>query len=186
MTPQTSTPRRLQGTYVTDEEIKKVVSFLKDACPDAPDYNDEIVSKTTGSTSFDFNGGTGSNHDDQDELYLEAKEEVIKSGKASASYLQRRLGVGYARAARMIDMLEEAGIVGGANGAKPRDILVDKSALNQARSASLPAEVFDEPEPEEEEPEEEEPEEEESNIEEVNQEELSSAPKRNRGDDELY
>jgi len=61
-----------------------------------------------------------------DELYLEAKEVVARAGKASASLLQRRLRVGYARAARLLDILEEKGIVGPADGAKPRDVYIDE------------------------------------------------------------
>lgn len=70
---------------------------------------------------FDFSDG-GS--EDYDELFGEAKETVVKAGKASASFLQRKLKIGYARAARIIDLLEEQGVVGPANGAKPRAILV--------------------------------------------------------------
>ena len=61
--------------------------------------------------------------DDDDDLYEEAKQTVLEAGKASTSYLQRKLGVGYARAAKLIDMLEEHGVVGPGNGAKPRDVL---------------------------------------------------------------
>ena len=127
MTPATATPRRLQGAFVSDEEINRVVNFLKKASPD-PEYNDEITNKTTGSTSFDFKSGKGGGGEDGDELFDEAREIVIKAGKASASLLQRRLRVGYARAARLIDLLEDSGIVGPAEGAKPREILVDKVA----------------------------------------------------------
>ena len=124
MTPETAKPRRLQGAYVSDDEIKRVVDFLKNACHHETEYQEEIVLKpgnNTG-TSFDFNA-SGSD----DELFEEAKETVIRSGKASASLLQRRLRIGYARAARLIDLMETAGIVSAANGAKPRDILVDKN-----------------------------------------------------------
>jgi len=187
MSPQTSTPRRLQGTYVTDEEIKKVVTFLKNACPEAPEYNEEIVSKASGNnnSSFNFNDGAkgGGGDDGSEELFSEAKEEVIRMGKASASLLQRRLRVGYARAARLIDMLEEAGIVGPADGARPREILVDKSSLNAPRPAAMPSAVFEEPEEIEEEDIEEEIEE---NIMEPANDELPFTKKRNNDDDELY
>ena len=138
MTPTTAKPRRLQGAYVSDDEIKRVVDFLRHAAGE-PDYQTEITDKaaTSGSTSFDFNGGG----DSDDDLFDEAKKLVIESGKASASYLQRRLRIGYARAARLIDLMEEAGIVGPGDGAKPRDILVDKvfalahsGILNQSNS----------------------------------------------------
>jgi len=124
MTPETSKPRRLQGAYVSDDEIKRVVDFLKNACHHETEYQEEIVLKPNNNagTSFDFNASGN-----DDELFEEAKETVIRSGKASASLLQRRLRVGYARAARLIDLMEEAGIVSAADGAKPRDILVDKN-----------------------------------------------------------
>jgi S-DNA-T family DNA segregation ATPase FtsK/SpoIIIE len=124
MTPETAKPRRLQGAYVSDDEIKRVVDFLKNACHHETEYQEEIVLKPNNNagTSFDFNAGGN-----DDELFEEAKETVIRSGKASASLLQRRLRVGYARAARLIDLMEEAGIVSAADGAKPRDILVDKN-----------------------------------------------------------
>jgi S-DNA-T family DNA segregation ATPase FtsK/SpoIIIE len=64
-----------------------------------------------------------SDEEEDDELYGEAKRTVIEAGKASTSYLQRKLGVGYARAAKLIDMLEERGVVGPADGAKPRDVI---------------------------------------------------------------
>ena len=120
MSPETAKPRRLQGAFVSDDEIKRVVDFLRKACDYQTEYHDEILNKQSGATSFDFQGGA------DDELFEEAKKIVVQSGKASASLLQRRLRVGYARAARLINLLEEAGIVGPAEGAKPRDILVDR------------------------------------------------------------
>ena len=70
----------------------------------------------------------------EDELYSDAKEIVVMAGKASASLLQRRLRVGYARAARLLDMLEEEGIIGQADGAKPRDVLIDPMSLDRERA----------------------------------------------------
>ncbi|MFH1780830.1 MAG: DNA translocase FtsK 4TM domain-containing protein [Candidatus Nealsonbacteria bacterium] len=122
MTPQTSKPRRLQGAFVSDDEIKRVVNFLKQACDNEADYQEEITSKPSNPTSFDFKGGG------DDDLFNEAKSVVVQSGKASASLLQRRLRIGYARAARLIDLMEEAGIVGPADGARPREILLDQSS----------------------------------------------------------
>ena len=151
---------RIQDAYLSDEEIRKVVEFLKNACETPPTYEDCVVSKPSGSTSFDFksgNGGGSFNNDDGggDDLLEEAKEVVIKSGKASASLLQRRLRVGYARAARLIDLLEEAGIVGPGDGAKPREILVDKvEALSTGRMQPMNLPEDEEPEAEYEEEEE--------------------------------
>jgi S-DNA-T family DNA segregation ATPase FtsK/SpoIIIE len=90
-----------------------------------PEYNEEV---TVGrgfpsEMKLDF-GLTGSETDD--ELYEEAKEVITQAGKASASLLQRRLRIGYARAARLLDMMEERGIVGPADGAKPREVFIDE------------------------------------------------------------
>ncbi len=116
-------PKRIQGALITDQEIKRVVSYIKEKSG-APNYISEIVErqKVRGVAGVGIDGGS----DDDDELFQEAKELIINSGKASASYLQRRLSIGYARAARLLDILEEAGIIGPANGAKPREIMVSK------------------------------------------------------------
>lgn len=116
-------PLRIQGIYISPLEIKKVVNQLKMKM--APDYLDGIVEK--GGTASE-GGPSGENDPNQeDDLYTEALEVVIKNQKASASLLQRRLKVGYARAARLLDLLEENGVVGPVNGAKPREIFLNQS-----------------------------------------------------------
>jgi len=125
ITPELSKPKRLQGAYVTDQEIEKVTGFLKDKAK--PDYQEEVIEKQ--GRSFNGNGGY-SDMSDEDELYDEAKDVVLKANKASASLLQRRLRVGYARAARLLDLLEEQGIIGPADGAKPREILINNRDIN--------------------------------------------------------
>lgn len=118
LTADMSKPKRLQGAYVSEEEMKEVVNFLKGDEP--PDYDESIVSKGGGTAgTVNMFGGPS---DDQDPIFEEAKRLVLESGKASASLLQRRLKLGYARAARVLDELEEAGIVGPADGAKPREV----------------------------------------------------------------
>jgi S-DNA-T family DNA segregation ATPase FtsK/SpoIIIE len=121
LTAELSKPKRIQGAYVSEEEMKRVVDYLKGDEP--PVYDDSIVSKNTsmGSGTVFFDG----NSSGQDSLFEEAKQMVIESEKASASLLQRRLKVGYARAARLLDELEEAGIVGPADGAKPREVFLE-------------------------------------------------------------
>jgi S-DNA-T family DNA segregation ATPase FtsK/SpoIIIE len=114
-----SKPKRIQGAYVSDTEIERVVGYLKDAA--RPNYDPSITEHASGSEAVD--GFTGEGGGD-DPLLGEAKDLVLRAGKASASLLQRRLSVGYARAARMLDLLEERGIIGPGEGAKPRDILV--------------------------------------------------------------
>lgn len=116
-------PRRVQGAFVSDKEVEKVTDFLKKK--KAPEYLEEVTEKHVGG------GMAGSGEDVDDDLYEEAKQVVIQSKKASASLLQRRLRVGYARAARLIDLLEEQGVVGPGEGAKPREILVGSDEDNE-------------------------------------------------------
>ncbi len=134
MTAELAKPRRLQGCYVTDEEISAVVDYVKEQAE--PEYKTEITEKT-GSGGASFMGGSLSGEEQDDELALEAKEIVIKAGKASATLLQRRLRVGYARAARLLDILEEMGVVGQAEGSKPREVLVSQDDLEENFSSEL-------------------------------------------------
>ena len=119
--PNDSKATRLQGVHVSDDEIVNLVNTLKSSGIE-PDYKEEIVQQRISSSS----GSSGSNGElsNIDEKMADALELILQDGKASASYLQRRLSLGYSRAARIIDELEIAGIIGGANGSKPRDVLV--------------------------------------------------------------
>lgn len=110
-------PKRLQGPFVSDEEIERIVKFLRQI--GEPDYNYTVTEKAKTGTILD----AGSD-EDQDPMLEEAIQVVLESGKASTSLLQRRLKLGYARAARIVDLLEQNGIVGPADGAKPREILI--------------------------------------------------------------
>ena len=115
-----SQPDRLQSAFISEDEVKRVVNYLRKA------YQDEIPETIELSGSIEkgsslFNDSVGSDGDD--DLYEDARTTVMEAGKASTSYLQRKLGVGYARAAKLIDMLEEHGVVGPGNGAKPREVL---------------------------------------------------------------
>lgn len=112
-------PKRVQGAYIGEKEVRKVVEFFKGQVG-AVIYNEEIVEKPK--RALGIPGMAGSDDADNDDLYEEAKEEVTRAGKASASLLQRRLRVGYARAARLLDILEERGIIGPGEGAKPREV----------------------------------------------------------------
>lgn len=116
-----SKPRRIQGTFVSDKEVKRVAEFL--ASQAKADFSDEITQAKTAQAGL-FGGGGGEEVDD--ELYEEAKKWVIESGKASASLLQRRLRIGYARAARLLDILEDKGVVGPGEGAKPREVYLSR------------------------------------------------------------
>lgn len=113
-------PVRIQGTLVSDDEVEKVVDYVKQY--GEPDYiDDEIFVDDEDDEEGDGNLGLFS--DGEDPLYDRALEIVVQSGKASASYLQRRLKIGYNRAARLIEDMEERGIVGPQNGSKPRDVI---------------------------------------------------------------
>jgi S-DNA-T family DNA segregation ATPase FtsK/SpoIIIE len=118
--PDQAKPNRIQGTYVSEEEIGKVVKFLKDKGIPV-EYTEEV---TTQQLTFSKKFGLGGSADGRDELFEEAIRTVCQFDRASASLLQRKLSVGYARAARIIDQLEEVGVVGPGEGAKPRDVLV--------------------------------------------------------------
>lgn len=111
-------PVRIQGTFISDQEVENVVNAVKEY--GEPDYIDDQVfyEDEEEGDDFELNGNY-----DGDPLYDQALEIVIQSGKASASYLQRRLSIGYNRAARLVEEMEERGIVGPANGSKPREIL---------------------------------------------------------------
>jgi S-DNA-T family DNA segregation ATPase FtsK/SpoIIIE len=116
-----SKPVRIQSAFITEEEVKKVAAFLAehyaDTIPQDITMTEEAKPSGIFSTAFDADN-------DDDELYEAARQSVIEAGKASASYLQRKLKVGYARAARLLDMLEERGVIGPGDGAKPREVLV--------------------------------------------------------------
>jgi S-DNA-T family DNA segregation ATPase FtsK/SpoIIIE len=114
-----SKPKRIQCCYVGDMDIRKVVDFIRSGMEEPVSYNDAIVEKGGAAAN-----GFGYNDDGDDELLEQARDLVVKANKASASYLQRRLSVGYARAARLLDLLEMKGIIGPGDGAKPRQILV--------------------------------------------------------------
>ena len=134
---QVTKPKRVQGPYVSEKEVRKVVSYIEEnnKISDAEAEMDDTLVKelergTEDMETASFYGGDKSS---DDSLYEEAKKVVMEAQKASASLLQRRLRLGYARAARLIDMLEERGVIGPGEGAKPREIYGDlgnKNSLN--------------------------------------------------------
>lgn len=118
-----SKPVRVQSAFVSEKEVKDVVKYLIDS------YRDELIGgeidlgEVASGGGSDVVGGFDDGDDDDDELYEQAKEEVIKAGKASTSYIQRKLRVGYARAARLVDLLEQRGVIGPGDGAKAREVI---------------------------------------------------------------
>ncbi|HBT95373.1 MAG TPA: cell division protein FtsK, partial [Coriobacteriia bacterium] len=119
--PEYGKPQRIQGCYVSEPEIEAVVDYLKTQA--SPEYRDDILSTAVAGLSVSSldSGGGG----DDDPLIWEAAEIVVTTQFGSTSTLQRRLKVGYARAGRIMDMLEQKGIVGPPNGSKPREVLLD-------------------------------------------------------------
>lgn len=120
LSPEISKPRRVQGVFLSDKEINDVIRFIKTF--GEADYEIEF----NGNSSVSMGGSTTGFSDDDDPLMGEVMEIIRQSGKASASLLQRRLKLGYARAARILDLLEERGIIGASDGAKPREVFLDK------------------------------------------------------------
>ena len=126
-----SKPTRVQGCFITPEEIERVVAFVKDAAGEAH-YDQDVIEKIQQAVDAKADKGksapadTAADGEDGDELLPAAVEVVLETGQASVSMLQRRLKLGYARAARIVDEMEEKGIVGPFQGSKPRAILVTK------------------------------------------------------------
>jgi len=135
-TAELSKPKRIQGAYVSDQEINDVISYIKEKSGEA-DYLEGVTDrqKVGGVAGVGLDG----THGDEDELMSEAQEIIIKAGKASTSLLQRRLSIGYGRAAKILDMLEEAGIIGPSNGSKPREILISKEQFENMQNQGVSA-----------------------------------------------
>ncbi|MDP2632433.1 MAG: DNA translocase FtsK [Candidatus Curtissbacteria bacterium] len=118
--PDASKPMRIQGVYVSDAEIRNLIGFLKQS-GFAPEYTEEVTTMPIGKIGSAGGGGLDGS---KDEFFEEAVRTICQYDRASASLLQRRLRIGYARAARLLDELEMEGIVGPGEGSKPRDVLV--------------------------------------------------------------
>ena len=118
-----SKPIRVQGAFISDEEVDNVVKFLINK--NETDYKEEIIEDIDKSETIDIDG------DDTDILFTDAVEIILNEESASISLLQRKLKIGYARAGRIIDQMEEKGIVGPSEGSKPRKILIPKDYLER-------------------------------------------------------
>jgi DNA segregation ATPase FtsK/SpoIIIE, S-DNA-T family len=134
-----SKPTRIQCAYISESELKKVVKFLVDnhldELTDEINLTDSAVKNDNAifSATLDDDGDVG----DDDDLYEEAKKIVLEAGKASTSYIQRKLRVGYSRAARLMDLLEERGVIGAADGSKPRSVVGGSGEIASSDSESL-------------------------------------------------
>jgi S-DNA-T family DNA segregation ATPase FtsK/SpoIIIE len=133
--PEQAKPIRIQGAFVSDKEIGALVSFLKNQGV-APQYTEEVTTMAKPGTVTI--SGVGA---EVDPLFADAVREVCRYERASASLLQRRLSIGYARAARIIDQLEGAGVVGPSEGSKQRDVLIQNPEDFLGTSANPPEQV---------------------------------------------
>ncbi|OHA91503.1 MAG: hypothetical protein A2832_00635 [Candidatus Zambryskibacteria bacterium RIFCSPHIGHO2_01_FULL_44_22b] len=118
-----SKPKRIQSAYISEKEVKAVVKYLRDTYAD--ELQDEINFSTENTSNSIFSSSVDEDSFDgnDDEMYEEARATVVGAGRASTSFLQRKLRIGYARAARLMDMLEERGVIGPGSGAKPREVI---------------------------------------------------------------
>jgi S-DNA-T family DNA segregation ATPase FtsK/SpoIIIE len=135
-----SKPRRIQAPFISESEVKKVVSYLaklsEGMLPSEIDLGAIESRAATGGGMDPIFSSMDMDSDDEDDLYPAAKQTIIEAGKASTSYLQRKLGIGYARAARLMDLLEDRGVIGPQDGAKPREVIGEGNAHELATGGS--------------------------------------------------
>lgn len=124
-------PVRIQGAFVSDKEVEKIVDFVKNN--GEATYNDEILKQIENANSTDKEIDSQEDDDDTDPLLMEAIDVVVETGQASTSFIQRRFKVGYARAGRIIDQMEERGIISGFQGSKPREVLMTKERWEELK-----------------------------------------------------
>ncbi len=131
-------PTRIQGAFVSDKEVEKIVDFLKSN--GEVQYSEDILESIEKSNSTDKELDKEKSDDDVDELLEDAIQTVIETGQASASFIQRRFKVGYARAGRIIDQMEARGIISGYEGSKPRQVLMSKERWQELNMSKQPEE----------------------------------------------
>ena len=124
-------PTRIQGAFISDKEVEKIVDFVKNN--GEATYNDEIIKQIENANSTDKEIDAADEDDDTDPLLMDAIEVVVETGQASTSFIQRRFKVGYARAGRIIDQMEERGIISGFQGSKPREVLMSKERWEELK-----------------------------------------------------
>ena len=124
-------PTRIQGAFVSDKEVEKIVDFVKNN--GEATYNDEILRQIENANSTDKEIDSQDEDDNTDPLLMDAIDVVVETGQASTSFIQRRFKVGYARAGRIIDQMEERGIISGFQGSKPREVLMSKERWEELK-----------------------------------------------------
>ena len=133
-----SKPIRVQGAFVSDGEVEKIVDFVK--ANGVATYNEDILEEIEKSNKSEGQIEEDSKDDDADEYLNDAIDIVIEVGQASASFIQRKFKVGYARAARIIDQMEARGIISGYEGSKPRQVIITKERWQELNMGTAPAE----------------------------------------------
>ena len=127
--PASSAPSRIQGSWVSEEEVRKIVGVWKRQAPEIA-YDTDVQGSDDAGASMGGIGGGGSG-DDDDDLVVQAMELIVRSQLGSTSMLQRKLKVGFARAGRLMDLLEQKGVVGPSTGSKARDVLMTPEELDE-------------------------------------------------------
>lgn len=127
-------PVRVQGAFVSDKEVEKIVGFVKEN--GEASYSEDILDKIENANSTDKEALEQDQDDDSDPFLMEAIDTVVETGQASTSFIQRRFKVGYARAGRIIDQMEERGIISGYQGSKPREVLMTKERWEELKMQS--------------------------------------------------
>lgn len=136
-------PTRVQGGFISDSEVEKVVDFVK--ANGEVKYNEDILESIENSNKSDKEIMEESEEDDTDPFLMDAIEVVVETGQASTSFIQRRFKVGYARAGRIIDQMEERGIISGYQGSKPREVLMTKERWQELKMGTTPTATPAEP-----------------------------------------
>ena len=130
-------PSRVQGAFVTDEEVEKIVDSVKSN--GVATYSEDILESIENGNKTDKEIATEAGEDDDtDPFLMEAIQTVIETGQASTSFIQRRFKVGYARAGRIIDQMEERGVISGYQGSKPREVLMTLDRWNELKMGTTP------------------------------------------------
>ena len=125
-------PKRIQGPFISDEEVKNVIDFVKAQVEDT-EYSSNVLDSIE---RVHTSGAGGNDRDQEDEFLPEAIEVVVQAQQASVSMLQRRFRIGYNRAARIIDMMEERQIIGPADGSRPRQVLISEADLQNMKEST--------------------------------------------------
>lgn len=133
-------PTRIQGAFISDGEVEKIVNFLK--ANGQANYNPDIIESIENANKTDREMAEQAEEDDDtDPFLMDAIDVVVETGQASTSFIQRRFKVGYARAGRIIDQMEERGVISGYQGSKPREVLMTKERLAELKMATAPTPV---------------------------------------------